>query len=216
MLTEAAICGKIDYLRGLKENVIMGRLIPAGTGLGAYKKMTVNVDAPTEAELPPLVQPPVQPAAGADRHPRRIAQTNVSGDQCTSSCSAVCAVSRAGRPAAAAMSPIAFCNNFEVEVCARVYECYDAPTKASADFVAAYGASQSECESKLKSNNCATVTNDHPCADSSTKYHSDKADACHERPQGRLRARPSPAGTVLARATATPFALDFPLTPLGY
>ena len=32
VLTEAAICGKVDYLRGLKENVIMGRLIPAGTG----------------------------------------------------------------------------------------------------------------------------------------------------------------------------------------
>ena len=34
VLTQAAIEGKIDYLRGLKENVIMGRLIPAGTGLG--------------------------------------------------------------------------------------------------------------------------------------------------------------------------------------
>ena len=45
VLTEAAICGKVDYLRGLKENVIMGRLIPAGTGLGAYKKMTLNVEA---------------------------------------------------------------------------------------------------------------------------------------------------------------------------
>ena len=38
VLTEAAICGKTDYLRGLKENVIMGRLIPAGTGLPAYKQ----------------------------------------------------------------------------------------------------------------------------------------------------------------------------------
>ncbi|MGZ3425627.1 MAG: DNA-directed RNA polymerase subunit beta', partial [Polyangia bacterium] len=63
VLTEAAIQGKIDYLRGLKENVIMGRLIPAGTGLGAYKKMTVHVDTPTEAELPPLVQPPLPPPA---------------------------------------------------------------------------------------------------------------------------------------------------------
>ena len=43
MLTEAAVCGKVDYLRGLKENVIMGRLIPAGTGLGAYKRLSVNV-----------------------------------------------------------------------------------------------------------------------------------------------------------------------------
>ena len=44
MLTEAAISGKVDYLRGLKENVIMGRLIPAGTGLGAYKRLSVHVD----------------------------------------------------------------------------------------------------------------------------------------------------------------------------
>ena len=38
VLTEAAISGKTDTLRGLKENVIMGRLIPAGTGLPAYKR----------------------------------------------------------------------------------------------------------------------------------------------------------------------------------
>jgi DNA-directed RNA polymerase subunit beta' len=44
VLTEAAISGKVDELRGLKENVIMGRLIPAGTGLGAYKKLDVVVD----------------------------------------------------------------------------------------------------------------------------------------------------------------------------
>ena len=36
MLTEAAIGGRVDYLRGLKENVIVGRLIPAGTGMGIY------------------------------------------------------------------------------------------------------------------------------------------------------------------------------------
>jgi DNA-directed RNA polymerase subunit beta' len=45
VLTEASINGKVDYLRGLKENVIMGRLIPAGTGLGAYKRLTVDVAA---------------------------------------------------------------------------------------------------------------------------------------------------------------------------
>ncbi len=48
VLTEAAICGKIDYLRGLKENVIMGRLIPAGTGIAAYKKMNVVTKTPEE------------------------------------------------------------------------------------------------------------------------------------------------------------------------
>ena len=44
VLTEAAIQGKIDYLRGLKENVIMGRLIPAGTGLPAYKSLHIVVE----------------------------------------------------------------------------------------------------------------------------------------------------------------------------
>jgi len=39
VLTEACIQGRVDYLRGLKENVIMGRLIPAGTGLNAYKRL---------------------------------------------------------------------------------------------------------------------------------------------------------------------------------
>jgi DNA-directed RNA polymerase subunit beta' len=37
VLTDAAVAGRVDYLRGLKENVIMGRLIPAGTGLKQYR-----------------------------------------------------------------------------------------------------------------------------------------------------------------------------------
>jgi DNA-directed RNA polymerase subunit beta' len=41
VLTEASIAGAKDYLRGLKENVIMGRLIPAGTGMPAYRKVKV-------------------------------------------------------------------------------------------------------------------------------------------------------------------------------
>jgi DNA-directed RNA polymerase subunit beta' len=41
VLTEAAISGKVDYLRGLKENVIMGRLIPAGTGMEFYRRITI-------------------------------------------------------------------------------------------------------------------------------------------------------------------------------
>nr|AYR06280.1 RNA polymerase beta'' subunit [Renouxia sp.] len=43
VLTEAAISGKLDWLRGLKENVIIGRLIPAGTGFNMYNN-TVNSD----------------------------------------------------------------------------------------------------------------------------------------------------------------------------
>jgi len=45
VLTEAAISGKVDNLRGLKENVIMGRLIPAGTGLMRYKDYDIDVHA---------------------------------------------------------------------------------------------------------------------------------------------------------------------------
>ncbi|MBU1220600.1 DNA-directed RNA polymerase subunit beta' [Myxococcota bacterium] len=44
VLTEAAIWGRVDYLRGLKENVIIGRLLPAGTGLAAYNRLTYAVD----------------------------------------------------------------------------------------------------------------------------------------------------------------------------
>lgn len=44
VLTEAAIEGKSDWLRGLKENVIIGRLIPAGTGFNAYEEL--NFSAP--------------------------------------------------------------------------------------------------------------------------------------------------------------------------
>jgi len=77
VLTEAAINGKVDYLRGLKENVIMGRLIPAGTGLAQYKQLDLEVESPTDeitqveaalaashedaGSLPPLELPP--PAA---------------------------------------------------------------------------------------------------------------------------------------------------------
>jgi DNA-directed RNA polymerase subunit beta' len=44
VLTEAAINSRTDHLRGLKENIIMGRLIPAGTGLAAYKRWKIIVD----------------------------------------------------------------------------------------------------------------------------------------------------------------------------
>ncbi|MCX5738713.1 MAG: DNA-directed RNA polymerase subunit beta', partial [Proteobacteria bacterium] len=46
VLTEAAIWGKTDRLHGLKENVIMGRLIPAGTGMARYKNIGIQVEAP--------------------------------------------------------------------------------------------------------------------------------------------------------------------------
>jgi len=50
VLTEAAIAGRIDYLRGLKENVIMGRLIPAGTGMEIYRRLQIAPDGPPPVE----------------------------------------------------------------------------------------------------------------------------------------------------------------------
>jgi DNA-directed RNA polymerase subunit beta' len=44
VLTEASISGRVDYLRGLKENVIMGRLIPAGTGMDYYRQVRLEQD----------------------------------------------------------------------------------------------------------------------------------------------------------------------------
>ena len=49
VLTEAAIKGKVDHLIGLKENVIIGKLIPAGAGLGAYRELAEKV-VPDEEE----------------------------------------------------------------------------------------------------------------------------------------------------------------------
>jgi DNA-directed RNA polymerase subunit beta' len=49
VLTQASIEGKVDYLRGLKENVIMGRLIPAGTGIAKYRAASLLIEDPEEA-----------------------------------------------------------------------------------------------------------------------------------------------------------------------
>jgi DNA-directed RNA polymerase subunit beta' len=48
VLTEAAISGKVDHLLGLKENVIIGRLIPAGTGMESYRQIDVVYDEEEE------------------------------------------------------------------------------------------------------------------------------------------------------------------------
>ncbi|MCX6559361.1 MAG: DNA-directed RNA polymerase subunit beta' [Candidatus Aminicenantes bacterium] len=52
VLTEASMFGKIDYLRSLKENIIMARLIPAGTGFKYYRGVDVKDEAPLAAEKP--------------------------------------------------------------------------------------------------------------------------------------------------------------------
>ena len=50
VLTDASTLGKIDNLRGFKENVIMGHLIPAGTGLPTYKKVRISLPFGADAE----------------------------------------------------------------------------------------------------------------------------------------------------------------------
>jgi DNA-directed RNA polymerase subunit beta' len=77
VLTEASISGKIDYLRGLKENVTMGRLIPAGTGFDYYRHVRIEADDPPlpppltaeeldfEREMEYLVDPESQQHSGA-------------------------------------------------------------------------------------------------------------------------------------------------------
>ncbi len=63
VLTEAAISGKVDYLRGLKENVIMGRLIPAGTGLERYRNIQLLTEIPREE--PQAMEPELTPEEAA-------------------------------------------------------------------------------------------------------------------------------------------------------
>ena len=51
VLTEAAIKGKVDHLIGLKENVLIGKLIPAGTGMKCYSSIRLDSDMPEEEEM---------------------------------------------------------------------------------------------------------------------------------------------------------------------
>jgi len=52
VLTEAAVSGKVDNLHGLKENVIVGRLIPAGTGAPKYRRTVIGPVPEEEMEIP--------------------------------------------------------------------------------------------------------------------------------------------------------------------
>jgi DNA-directed RNA polymerase subunit beta' len=60
VLTNAAIKGKVDYLRGLKENVIIGCLIPAGTGIRRYRNVELYRNEPGDMELPEEVKERVE------------------------------------------------------------------------------------------------------------------------------------------------------------
>jgi DNA-directed RNA polymerase subunit beta' len=56
VLTEASIAGRVDHLRGLKENVIVGRLIPAGSGMPVYREVYLEKDEPVQPNLEGLLR----------------------------------------------------------------------------------------------------------------------------------------------------------------
>ncbi len=74
VLTEASMWGKVDLLRGLKENVIMGRLIPAGTGMARYLRVGIQIDAPEE-----LLEGPEEEAAAELAEPAAETVTPAEG-----------------------------------------------------------------------------------------------------------------------------------------
>jgi len=71
VLTEASISGKIDFLRGLKENVTMGRLIPAGTGFEYYKNVRIPADEP------PPPPPPSEEELELEREMEYMAESDI-------------------------------------------------------------------------------------------------------------------------------------------
>ena len=76
VLTEASINGSIDTLRGLKENVIVGRLIPAGTGMEYYRNVKLS---PELEEVAAQVQQEVTAAAEAEE--RELELMRMEGEQ---------------------------------------------------------------------------------------------------------------------------------------
>ncbi len=69
VLTDAAIKGKIDNLVGLKENVIIGKLVPAGSGMEMYRDFNMEVDEPVRPEFQELVEQFIASHGAADVAP---------------------------------------------------------------------------------------------------------------------------------------------------
>lgn len=83
VLTEAAITGKVDYLRGLKENVVIGKLIPAGTGIEKRRQLAEEIIGEL-ANVAPAASTAVieqeQPDHEADEALRRRLRALIGGD----------------------------------------------------------------------------------------------------------------------------------------
>jgi DNA-directed RNA polymerase subunit beta' len=80
VLTEAAINGKVDYLRGLKENVIMGRLIPAGTGMDYYRGLRIAGEDVVEEDVIQEPENVLDSMTGYDEDARAIYTGGLSED----------------------------------------------------------------------------------------------------------------------------------------
>ena len=76
VLTEASVQGKIDTLNGLKENVIVGRLIPAGTGAGMNRLRVAasSRDASLRAAQRKIQEALIAPDSAAEEHAAELAQ----------------------------------------------------------------------------------------------------------------------------------------------
>jgi hypothetical protein len=75
-------------------------------------------------------------------------------------------------------SPTLLCKETVAVQCKRAFECTTPQEQQNAQFIAVFGASETECNSKLNSQQCARVSDSQPCTDSSKKYQPDKAQAC--------------------------------------
>jgi DNA-directed RNA polymerase subunit beta' len=77
VLTEASVQGKIDTLNGLKENVIVGRLIPAGTGAGLNRMRIAasSRDVALRAQQRKLQEALIAPNSAAEEHAAELAQS---------------------------------------------------------------------------------------------------------------------------------------------
>ena len=75
VLTDAAIEGKVDRLLGLKENVIIGKLIPAGTGMGRYRNIRVRIEEDAIPEYWKARQRELEEAREAQEHGAPIVGT---------------------------------------------------------------------------------------------------------------------------------------------
>lgn len=60
VLTDAAVKGKVDKLMGLKENVIIGKLIPAGTGMAKYNNIDIKFEDDLEKEMENELNKPIE------------------------------------------------------------------------------------------------------------------------------------------------------------